>query len=142
MSETARPDHFEHHGAVACQAPASAIWALWSDTTTWPDWDPSVVAVSLDGAFETGTTGTMTLSGPFEVPVSLEVVEPGRRYLDRLTMGELVIGIDHVVVPTAEGCEVTVSTTITGPGADGIGPMVTAEAPQALARLVERAEAG
>ena len=97
----------------------------------------------LEGAFEAGTTGTMTLAGPFEVPVVLDVVEPGVRYLDRLSMGELEIRIDHVVADLGgAGCEVTVSTTITGPGADGIGPMVTAEAPQALARLVERAEAG
>jgi len=136
LSET-----FEHSGTVTSTAPAAAVWALWSDTTTWPDWDPSVEAVSLEGDFVVGTTGTMTLAGPFEVPVSLEVVEPGARYLDQLTMGELVIRIDHVVVDLpAGGCEVTVSTTITGPGADGIGPMVTAEAPQAMARLVERAE--
>ncbi len=139
--DPAGPEIFEHRGTVTCTAPASAVWALWSDTTTWSDWDPSVVAVSLDGPFEVGTTGTMTLVGPFDVPVSLELVEPGARYLDQLSMGELVIRIDHVVVERDGGCEVTVSTTISGPGADGIGPMVTAEAPQAMARLVERAEA-
>ncbi len=143
---TAEIEHFEHRGTITSHAPASAVWALWSDTTTWPDWDPSVVAVSLAGPFAAGATGTMTLAGPFDVPVSLEVVEPGTRYLDQLTMGELVIRIDHVVEDRADdaggvgGCEVTVSTTITGPGADAIGPMVTAEAPQALARLVARAE--
>ena len=133
---------FEHAGTITTTAPAAAVWALWSDTTTWPDWDPSVVAVGLDGPFETGTTGTMTLTGPFEVPLSLEIVDPGSRYLDQLTMGDLVIRIDHVVVALADGgSEITVSTTITGPGADDIGPMVTAEAPQALAALVARAEA-
>ena len=136
------PELFEHTGTITSTAPAAAVWALWSDTGTWADWDPSVVAVSLDGPFEVGTTGTMTLAGPFDVPVVLDVVEPGARYLDRLTMGELVIRIDHVVVERDGGCEVTVSTTITGPGADGVGPMVTAEEPLALARLVERAEAG
>lgn len=136
------PETFEHAGTVTSTASADAVWALWSDTTTWPDWDPSVVGVVLDGPFVAGTTGTMTLAGPFEVPVSLEVVDPGARYLDQLTMGELVIRIDHVVVALDEGgCEVTVSTTVTGPGADAIGPMVTAEAPTAMAALVARAEA-
>ena len=132
---------FRHRGTVTSTASADAVWALWSDVATWPDWDPSVVAVVLDGPFEAGTTGTMTLAGPFEVPLSLEVVDAGRSYLDQLTMGELVIRIDHVVVPLADGgCEVTVSTTITGPGADDVGPMVTAEAPSAMAALVARAE--
>ena len=132
---------FEHAQSVTTTAPPSAVWALWSDCATWPSWDPSVVGVVLDGAFEQGTTGTMTLAGPFEVPVVLAVVEPGRRYLDELTMGELVIRIDHVVEALPDGgSEVTVSTTIEGPGADDIGPMVTAEAPLALAALTAAAE--
>ncbi|MDO9497632.1 MAG: hypothetical protein Q7J48_18165, partial [Nocardioides sp.] len=89
-----------------------------------------------------GTTGTMVLSGQIEVPLSLEVVTPGSRYLDQLTMGELVIRIDHVVRPTdGGGSEVTVSTTIEGPGADDIGPMVTADAPVAMEALIIAAEA-
>ncbi|MCW2815671.1 MAG: Polyketide cyclase / dehydrase and lipid transport [Nocardioides sp.] len=133
---------FEHSQTVTTTAPTEAVWALWADPTTWPSWDPSVVGVVLDGPFEQGTTGTMTLSGPFEVPVVLAVVEPGARYLDELTMGELVIRIDHVVTALpGGGSEVTVSTTIEGPGADDIGPMVTAEAPLALAALTAAAEA-
>lgn len=132
---------FEHTLSVSTTAPPSSVWALWSDTTTWPTWDPSVVGVALDGPFEEGTTGTMTLAGPFEVPVVLAVVVDGERYVDELTMGELVIRIDHVVVATPDGgSEVTVATTITGPGADDVGPMVTAEAPLALAALVAAAE--
>lgn len=132
---------FEHSQTVTTTAPTAAVWALWSDPTTWPTWDPSVVGVVLDGPFEQGTTGTMTLAGPFDCPVVLAVVEDGARYVDELTMGELVIRIDHVVVPLdAGGSEVTVSTTITGPGADDIGPIVTAEAPLALAALTSAAE--
>jgi hypothetical protein len=132
---------FEHSGTVTTSAPPEAVWALWADTTTWPSWDPSVAGVALDGPFEQGTTGTMTLAGPIDVPPVLTVVETGRRYVDELTMGELVITIDHVVTALdAGGSEVTVATTITGPGADDIGPMVTAEAPLALAALVAAAE--
>jgi hypothetical protein len=132
---------FEHSQSVSTTAPPSAVWALWADPTTWPSWDPSVVGVALDGPFAQGTTGTMTLAGPFEVPVVLTVVEAGARYVDELTMGELVIRIDHVVTAGPDGgSEVTVSTTIQGPGADDVGPMVTAEAPLALAALVGLAE--
>lgn len=131
---------FEHTGVVTSSAPAARVWALWSDPATWSDWDPSVQAVALEAPFAEGVAGTMVLGGGFEVPVVIDVVEDGRRYLDRLTMGELVIRIDHVVEATDAGCEVTVSTTIEGPGAGDIGPIVTAEAPLALTRLVELAE--
>jgi hypothetical protein len=133
---------FEHSRTVTTSAAPEAVWALWADPSTWPSWDPSVVAVVLDGPFAQGTTGTMTLAGPFEVPVTLVVVEPGARYADELTMGDLVLRIDHVVAPLPDGgSEVTVSTTVDGPGADDVGSMVTAEAPLALAALTAAAEA-
>ncbi|MEO9324441.1 SRPBCC family protein [Nocardioides sp. C4-1] len=132
---------FEHAHTVTTAATPEAIWTLWSDPDTWSSWDPAVVAVDLHGGFEEGTTGTLTLAGPIEVPVLLAIVEPGRRYLDQLTLGDLVIRVDHVVEPLADGgSEVVVSTTIDGPGADDVGPVVTAEAPLALAALTAAAQ--
>ena len=54
----------------------------------------------------------MVLTGGIEVPVTLELVEPGARYLDRLEMGEL----RHPHRPRGQGlptggAEVTVSTS-------------------------------
>ncbi len=131
---------FEHARSVTSSATPAAVWALWSDPGTWSDWDPAVQGVVLDGPFAAGTAGTMTLTGGIEAPVVLEVVEAGRRYLDRLTMGDLVIRIDHVVEPAGSGSEITVATTIEGPGAEDVGPMVTTDAPTAMARLVALAE--
>ena len=42
---------FEHAQTVTTTAAPSAVWALWSDPATWPSWDPSVTAVTLDGPF-------------------------------------------------------------------------------------------
>ena len=131
---------FEHSHTVTTSAPPEAVWALWSDPGTWATWDPAVEEARIDGAFEEGAAGTMTLTGGIEVPVTLEKVEPGSRYLDQLSMGDLTIRIDHVVRPTDGGAEVTVSTVITGPGAEDVGPMVIADAPKALAALVGLAE--
>ena len=133
---------FEYSRTVTTSAPPSAVWALWSDPATWHSWDPAVQSVAFEGSFGEGAAGTMVLAGGIEVPVVLEVVEPGRRYLDRLTMGDLVIEIDHVVEPHDDGAQVTVSTVITGPGADDIGPMVTADAPKAMDALTAMAESG
>jgi hypothetical protein len=131
---------FEYSESVTTTAAPQAVWALWSDVTTWQKWDPAVDAVTLDGPFVAGSAGTMTLRGGIETPFTLEVVTGDERYLDQLTMGELVIRIDHVVRATPGGAEVTVSTMIDGPGADDIGPMVTADAPVALAALIALAE--
>lgn len=140
MTET--PTRFTYTRTVTTSAPPAAVWALWCDPGTWSTWDPAVEDVTLPGPFQRGATGTMVLTGGITVPVSLEVVEPGTRYLDELTMGELVIRIDHVVRRggDGEGSEVTVGTTIEGPGAADIGSMVTHDAPTAMAALVELAE--
>jgi hypothetical protein len=131
---------FEYIRTVTTTASASEVWALWSDPTSWHVWDPSVESVAMEGHFAEGAAGSMVLAGGIEVPVILELVEPGSRYLDRLEMGELRIHIDHVVKDVDGGAEVTVSTIITGPGADDIGPMVTADAPKAMEALCALAE--
>jgi carbon monoxide dehydrogenase subunit G len=91
---------FEHSGTVTTTAPPAAVWKLWSDVATWATWDPGVDDVSLDGPFAVGASGTLTLRGGIEAPFTLEVVEPDARYLDQLTIGELVIRIDHLVRAT------------------------------------------
>ena len=131
---------FEYSRTVTTSAAPAAVWALWSDPTTWPVWDPAVESVAFEGHFGEGAGGTMVLAGGIEVPVTLKVVEPGRRYLDRLAMGDLVIEIDHVVEPHEDGAQVTVTTVITGPGAEDIGPMVTNDAPRAMEALTAMAE--
>ncbi len=131
---------FEYSRTVTTSAAPDAVWALWSHPASWHAWDPAVQSVAFEGHFAEGAAGTMVLTGGIEVPVTLEIVEPGARYLDRLTMGELVIEIDHVVAPHEDGAEVTVSTVITGPGAEDIGPMVTADAPKAMEALTRLAE--
>ena len=88
---------FEYSRTVTTSATAHDVWALWSDPGSWHCWDPSVESVALEGHFAEGATGMMVLTGGIEVPVTLELVEPGARYLDRLEMGGLRIHIDHVV---------------------------------------------
>ena len=131
---------FELERSVTTTASPDAVWALWADPGSWHAWDPAVQSVALEGSFGEGAAGTMVLTGPMEVPFVLEVVEPGRRYLDRLTLGDLVIRIDHVVEPADGGARVTVRTVIDGPGAQDVGPMVTQDTPVALEALTRLAE--
>jgi hypothetical protein len=131
---------FEYERTVSTTASPADVWALWSDVGSWHAWDPAVQQVAFEGHFAEGAAGTMALTGGIEVPFVLEIVEPGARFLDRLTMGDLVIRIDHEVAPVDGGAEVTVRTTIEGPGADDIGPMVTNDTPVALEALTALAE--
>ncbi|MCW2794060.1 MAG: hypothetical protein JWO76_3158 [Nocardioides sp.] len=131
---------FEHEHTVTTTASPADVWALWSDVGSWHCWDPAVQQVALEGHFAEGAAGSMVLTSGVSATFVLEIVEPGKRYLDRVTMGDLVISVDHEVRATDDGAEVTVWTIIEGPAADEVGPMVTEDAPRALAALVEMAE--
>lgn len=131
---------FEYERTATTTATPAAVWALWSDIGSWPGWDPGVQQVVLEGHFAQGAVGTMMLTGDVPATFVLEVVEPGARYLDRLSVGDLIIRIDHEVRAVGDGAEVTVRTTIEGPGAEDLGPMVVDATPQAIAALIEMAE--
>lgn len=134
---------FHHVETRTTTAPPAAVWALWSDPATWPEWDPPVQRVVLDGPFRIGTTGILVLAGDMEVPFRLDEVALESRYLDVLTMGAVEISIDHVVEPDPDGggSLLTVTTTVQGPGAADVGAMVASDAPRALAGLAALAEA-
>jgi uncharacterized protein YndB with AHSA1/START domain len=131
---------FRHVETLRTSASPERVFALWSDPTTWATWDPPVERVVLDGPFRVGTAGTMVMAGGFEVPFELTEVTPDERYVDVLRMGELEVRIDHLVEAVEGGSLITVTTEIDGPGAEGVGPMVTADAPKALAALAAQAE--
>jgi hypothetical protein len=131
---------FRHVETAVTSAAPAAVWALWSDPSTWASWDPPVERVVIDGPFRVGTAGTMVMAGGIELPFRLQEVAMDSRYLDVMTLGELEIAVDHVVEAGPEGSLLTVTTTVRGPGAEDVGAMVTADAPRALAALVALAE--
>jgi hypothetical protein len=68
-----------HEWAQNTMALADRVWTIWSDTSTWPTWNPDVRAISLQGPFESGTTGTMT-TGAGTHQIRLENVVAGRSF--------------------------------------------------------------
>ena len=69
----------DNQRSVETSASPAAVWKVWSDTTTWPQWNPDVQAMTLNGPFAAGTTGTMkTKQGTRQVQLA-EVV-PGRSF--------------------------------------------------------------
>ena len=60
-------------------ASPEAVWKIWSDTSTWQEWNPDVQSMTLNGPFAQGTTGVMkTKQGTRQIVLS-EVV-PGRSF--------------------------------------------------------------
>ena len=56
------------------------VWRIWSDTKTWPGWNPDMASVDLDGPFASGTTGRMTTKSGGAHKIALQDVAEGRGF--------------------------------------------------------------
>jgi hypothetical protein len=121
-----------------------AIWTLWSDVTSWPDWDVDLEHVTLDGVFAAGTRGTLKPKGMGVFPFVLTRAERDRGYSDETPLDGAVLRFDHDLVPTDAGTVIRQRVTVEGPAANEyfapLAANIILDIPAALARLAERAE--
>ncbi|GLZ34510.1 hypothetical protein Lesp02_66970 [Lentzea sp. NBRC 105346] len=125
---------FEH--SVEAPVSAAAVWALYSDISQWTSWDQGLSEVTLDGPFEAGVSGKMTIPGQPAIDFTLTSVDPGREFTDETLFNGAVLRFRHVIEPVPGGVRVTHRVEITGPGAREMGPMVTSDVPEAMEALV------
>lgn len=132
------------HG-IETSAPPEAIWRLWADVGDWPTWNGDIEQIEIDGPFAVGSRIVMTPIG--QEPVELRIadaVEPDL-FVDEADFGGVVVRTIHQVQPLERGrSRVTYRMEITGPEADAVGPQIgpeiSADFPQTLNALIERAE--
>jgi hypothetical protein len=130
---------FTYMHTVETDVPASRIWRLYEDVSTWPQWDEQAEVVTRDGPFATGSTGTMKFTGQDPLPYRLVKVEPEREFVDETLVGDLVIRVSHLLEPVGEErLRITYAAQIDGPPAQAreIGPLITADFPQTMASLI------
>lgn len=140
---------YEH--SVETRAGTETIFEIFQDVSRWPEWNPGVERIDLDGPFATGTTGVMVIPGQGSLSFRLAWVGDGRGFEDETEIpgAEVVVRVRHSLEPLAtRGTRITYRATVEGPQADAlgpeIGPAVTADFPEvmgALAALAARAGA-
>lgn len=140
---------WEYDHSIETDASREAVWRLYSDVSTWPEWDDAVEWVELAGPFEVGTTGTMTVRGQGTLPVRLTDVAANEGFTDETVIPHagLLVAFRHAITRLPDGRTlVTHRVEITGPGADTvgaeIGPGITAGIPQTMASLARYAARG
>jgi len=108
-----------HERSRHTTAPAEGVWTIWSDTSTWPAWNPDVRAVSLAGPFRSGATGTMTTrAGTHDI--RLENVVAGRSF--DLVTSPAPASTFHFhceVTPAQAGSRISQGVSMSGP----LGPL-------------------
>ncbi|HUK75763.1 MAG TPA: hypothetical protein VLU99_08215 [Nitrososphaerales archaeon] len=114
---------FEH--SEEGNASRGALWALYSDVTTWPDWDKGIEWIRLDGEFREGASGTIKPLGQDQLPFRLTkvVVDGGFSDETEVPGAGVTVGFRHTIESLGEGrCRITHRVSIFGPGADSLAP--------------------
>ncbi len=137
---------YEH--SVDSRASADAVFALFSDVSTWREWNAGVEHVELDGPFIAGATGRMTLPDQEPIAFRLTWTEQGRGFEDEVAIPavDVVVRVRHSLEPLSNGgTRITYRCVIDGPAADVVGPElgpgITADFPDVMTALSALAEA-
>ncbi|WKX19648.1 MULTISPECIES: SRPBCC family protein [unclassified Streptomyces] len=133
---------YEHSIEVADVTPAQ-VWARYSDTATWPEWDKGIVSVTLDGPFVAGTTGTMRPEGQEPLPFTLTEAVPDQGFTDETVIPDAVTlrFVHRLAALPGGGTRITHRLEIEGPAAAGmgpeLGPQITEDFPDAMQALAK-----
>lgn len=120
------------------EAPPSDVWGRYADPGTWPDWAHSTAAAAIDGPLAVGATVTLTPTrGPVQ-RVRIDAVEPGRRLSTRLMLPGASMSFQYEIEPTAAGCRVRHTVSMTGPLAAAYGLFMRRANARKLAAETER----
>jgi uncharacterized protein YndB with AHSA1/START domain len=132
---------------VETAAPASAIWALWTNASAWPQWDVELERSSIDGAFRAGATGVLKGKGAPEAAFAVTRFEPAVSYAfsTRLPLGGALV-IERRLEALPSGTRFTHEVRFEGFGgwlfAPFFGPRYRRALPVAMKRIATLAEGG
>ncbi|HEY8796947.1 MAG TPA: SRPBCC family protein [Candidatus Dormibacteraeota bacterium] len=134
----------EYGTSVVSTAPADKVWKIWSDTSTWGEWNPNVSTMELEGPFATGSRAIMNTKAGQHHKMRIVDVEPGRFFaLETNVIPGTMFRFNCRVEPV--GAETKISQTVEIKGPFGflggmLGPGVSKEFGTLLSKLAKKAE--
>jgi hypothetical protein len=135
----------EYGTSVETNASLDKVWRIWSDMSTWGEWNPNVSSMDWHGGFAEGTTGVMNTRSGMHHKMQLVEVSPGRSFaLETSAVPGTRFRFNCRVEP--EGSKTKVSQTVEvrgplGPIMGGmLGPRVAKDFGSLLANLAKKAE--
>jgi uncharacterized protein YndB with AHSA1/START domain len=138
----------EYGTSVETAAAPEKVWRIWSDMSTWGEWNPNVSTMDWQGGFVSGSSGVMNTRAGQHHKMELVDVQPGRSFglLTRVVPGTR-FRFNCRIEPGTAGGKTKVSQTVEvggplGPVMGGmLGPQVSKEFGTLLTNLAHKAEA-
>jgi len=134
----------EYGTSVVSTAPADKVWKIWSDTSTWGEWNPNVTTMELHGPFATGSTAIMHTKAGQHHKMRIVEVQAGRGFvLETNVIPGTTFRFNCRVEPV--GAEAKISQTVEVKGPLGflggmLGPGVSKDFGALLSALAKKAE--
>src|SRR5438309_5016667 len=106
----------KHERSLDSTAPPERVWRLWSDVSTWPRWNPDVLAISLAGPFASGTRGSMTTKAGGIQQIELADVRPGQAFtLVTAPVPLSTFSFECRIAPGSQGSRISQGVSMRGP---------------------------
>jgi uncharacterized protein YndB with AHSA1/START domain len=136
----------EYGTSVESTAPPGKVWRIWSDMSTWGEWNPNVSTMDWQGDFESGTTGIMNTRAGQHHKMRLVDVEPGRSFaLETSVVPGTMFRFNCSIEPQGDKTKISQTVEVKGPLGPilrgMLGPQVSKEFGTLLANLAKKAEA-
>jgi hypothetical protein len=77
--------------SVETTASAESVWRLWSDVTTWGDWNADIERIEISGPFAPASTIAMTPVGQDIVELRIAEASEPDLFVDEADLGEVVV---------------------------------------------------
>jgi hypothetical protein len=81
--------------SIATTASPEAIWRLWSEVATWPDWNGDIARIEISGPFAVGSTISVTPIGEDTVELRIADVSEPDLFVDEAGLGNAVVRTVH-----------------------------------------------
>jgi uncharacterized protein YndB with AHSA1/START domain len=133
---------FEH--SLRAHASRERVWALWTDVSGWPSWNPGVARAELDGPLAEGATGNVRGAGGPASKLTVLAIEPDRRFVTETSERFMRLRFEHELAD-ADGSQLLLTHRVRMTGLATplmrrtVGPRLERSIPAALAALVELA---
>jgi uncharacterized protein YndB with AHSA1/START domain len=135
---------FEH--SVQARASRERVWALWTDVSGWPSWNPGVGYARLDEPVTEGATGSVRAVGGPTSTLKVLAIEPERRFVTETSERFMRLRFEYELADVQDGhLRITHRVRMTGAATPllrhTVGPRLERSIPAALEALVARATA-
>jgi hypothetical protein len=135
----------EYGTSVETTASPDRVWKVWSDMSTWGEWNPNVSTMDWTGGFVQGSEGVMNTRAGQHHKMKLAEVQPGRSFvLETRVVPGTVFRFSCRVEPAGGKTKISQTVQVGGPlGFLGpmMGPQVSKEFGTLLSNLASSAEA-